>query len=256
VATHSESRAPAREPLKIRGGSFTCLVLNVVEMREPDFFHRLLDKIAQAPMFFERAPVVLDLEGMTGSLNIAEVVRRLRQHQLVPIGVQNGTDEQEKAAANAGLSLFPMWRSAPGRTEKEPPAKEPAAKGPAPKEPASAPVERQAADAPQTRVVTKPVRSGGQIYAKQGDLIALASVSPGAELLADGHIHIYAPLRGRAHAGVKGDTTARIFCSCLAAELVSIAGRYKVRDAINERFIGRAVQIFLDGEQLVIEPLA
>ncbi len=84
----------------------------------------------------------------------------------------------------------------------------------------------------------------------------MASISAGAELLADGHIHVYGALRGRALAGVSGDTEARIFCRSLEAELVSIAGYWRVRDDIPEALIGKPVQIFLDGERIAIEPLA
>jgi septum site-determining protein MinC len=105
-------------------------------------------------------------------------------------------------------------------------------------------------------VITQPVRSGRQVYAHQGDLVVLATASPGAELLADGHIHVYGPLRGRALAGVSGDTRARIFCRSLEAELVSVAGYWRVRDDIPEDLIGKPVQIFLEDERVMIEPLS
>lgn len=105
-------------------------------------------------------------------------------------------------------------------------------------------------------MVTTPIRGGQQIYAQGGDLIVLAPVSPGAELLADGNIHVYGPLRGRALAGIKGDTSARIFCQQLAAEMVSIAGQYKVaEDLRRDPLWAEAVRISLSGDVLNITRL-
>ncbi|MAB25605.1 MAG: septum site-determining protein MinC [Pseudomonadales bacterium] len=106
------------------------------------------------------------------------------------------------------------------------------------------------------RLITEPVRSGQQVYARGGDLIVMAPVSAGAELLADGHIHVYGPLRGRALAGVQGNTEARIFCQNLEAELVSIAGQYKVaEDLRKEQHWKQAVHISLAGDSLKISAL-
>jgi septum site-determining protein MinC len=103
-----------------------------------------------------------------------------------------------------------------------------------------------------TRLVTEPVRSGTQIYARGADLIVTAPVSAGAELVADGNIHVYAALRGRALAGASGDASARIFCSRLEAELVSIAGRYLVSEQLPAEQRGLPVQIALVEDQLTI----
>ena len=104
-----------------------------------------------------------------------------------------------------------------------------------------------------TKVITSPVRGGQQIYAQGSDLVVISSVSPGAELLADGNIHVYGPMRGRALAGVKGDTKARIFCQQLSAELVSIAGQYKVsEDLRRDPLWGAGVQVSLSGDVLNI----
>jgi septum site-determining protein MinC len=228
------------QQIKLRGGTFTLLVVQVVDLRDPGFFIQLAEKIAQAPTFFQHAPVVLDLQGLSGDgpFHFDELVLGLRQHQLTPVGVQNGTEEQNLAAVEAGLSVFPVWRSAPSEDNPEP---------------ASRP-EKQTVGGRAT-VVTRPIRSGKEVYARGGDLIVMTTASTGAELLADGHVHVYGRLRGRAHAGVTGDQSARIFCQILDAELVSVAGHWRVRDDIPEDLIGKAVQIFLDGERLMIEPL-
>jgi len=268
-------------PFQLRGGAFTLLVLRLDDPKDPVLFQALRDKVMQAPNFFSNAPVVIDLQNLRDAapFNMAELGRRLRQHQLVPIGVQNGTEEQNKAAINAGWCLFPEGRQTALR--ELPPAPPPSVSGaPVPAPPAAAPTQTLAptpapapaddASAPEAaaeaeadgaqgspaRLVTKPVRSGRKVYAQGGDLVVMASISAGAELLADGHIHVYGALRGRALAGVSGDKGAHIFCRSLEAELVSIAGFWRVREDIPEALIGKPVQVFLDGDRIAIEPLA
>jgi septum site-determining protein MinC len=107
----------------------------------------------------------------------------------------------------------------------------------------------------RNRIINHPVRSGQQIYAADGDLIVLGTVSAGAELIADGNIHIYGTLRGRALAGVKGDIETWIFCQSLEAELISIAGRYRISEQIDSTDWGKAVQIHLVDDRLVIDHL-
>ena len=288
----TESPRTALSAFSLRGGAFTLLVLRLSDPKDPSMFQFLADKVAQAPNFFRHAPLVLDLQDLANAppFNIAELGRRLRQHQLVPVGVQNGTDDQHKAAVNAGLCLFPAGRKAPLAVPAEaqpsaapvaPPAptvtKAPPAPPPSPPK-ASTPVEPPAAvprpvETPVLKpveaaagaetalggkaalLVTQPVRSGQRVYAQGGDLAVVTSISPGAELLADGHIHVYGALRGRALAGVSGNPDARIFCRSLEAELISIAGYWRVRDDLPEALIGKPVQIALDGERLIIEPL-
>jgi septum site-determining protein MinC len=112
-------------------------------------------------------------------------------------------------------------------------------------------------DDPEFVVVDKPLRSGQQVYARGADLVVLAMVSFGAEVIADGNIHVYAPLRGRAIAGARGNTEARIFCTCLEPQLVSIAGIYRTTEtALPDSVRGKPAQVRLDGEKLIIEPLA
>ncbi|HMC46916.1 MAG TPA: septum site-determining protein MinC, partial [Caballeronia sp.] len=111
------------------------------------------------------------------------------------------------------------------------------------------------APVPKTTIIDRPLRSGQQVYAK-GDLVVLGLVSYGAEVIAEGNIHIYAPLRGRALAGVHGNLDARIFCTCLEPELISIAGIYRTMETpLGPDVLGKSVQIWLDEEKLMIEPL-
>ncbi|WP_207486017.1 septum site-determining protein MinC [Arenibaculum pallidiluteum] len=110
-------------------------------------------------------------------------------------------------------------------------------------------------DAARALVVSEPIRSGRQVYAARGDLVVLGPVSPGAELLADGNIHVYGPLRGRALAGLSGDRNARIFCQSLEAEMVSIAGLYRISEDMDPAVQRKPVQIWLDEGYLRIDPL-
>jgi septum site-determining protein MinC len=221
----------------------------MVDPKDQAFYSWLADKVMQAPNFFRHGPVVIDLQDLANAppFNIAELSRRLRQHWLVPIGVQNGTEEQNKAAINAGLSVFPKGQEGPLKAESW--------TGGDNEAPGNS-QEPSVASGKHSRLITHAVRSGQQVYAHQGDLVVLGSISPGAELLADGHIHVYGNLRGRAVAGVSGDIEARIFCHSLEAELISVAGFWRVRDDIPEQLIGKPAQIFLDRERVEIEPLS
>jgi septum site-determining protein MinC len=184
---------------------------------------------------------VLDLNGADGFTTENEFLDArdvLRRHTLSLVGLQNALPDQLEAAAAAGFASFAPTSTQPSR---RPPA--PAAAT----EPAPARSSRAAA-----RLVTEPVRSGTQIYARGTDLVVTAAVSPGAELVADGNIHVYGALRGRAMAGASGDVEARIFCSRLEAELVSIAGRYLVSEQLPAEQRGFPVQIALVDDQLTI----
>lgn len=197
----------------------------------------LQEKIRQAPGLFSNTPLVIDLEPLAESavtVDFAGLAKILREHGMIPVGVRNGGVILQAAATLAGLPLLPESRS--GGTKKADKSDQ--------------------APACHSKIVTQPVRSGQQIYASQGDLIVLGAVSAGAELLADGNIHVYGPLRGRALAGVKGDTEMRIFCQSLEAELVSIAGRYRVIEQLDAAERNRPVQMYLVADRLVIEPLS
>jgi septum site-determining protein MinC len=167
------------------------------------------------------------------------------------VGDQNGDEAWTQAGVNAGLGLFPAGRAA----ETPRPQEVPASPQRAPEPVAPAPVAAVGAAPKAATIVTEPVRAGQQIHAGGGDLVVLAPVSPGAELLAEGHVHVYSSLRGRAHAGIGGDPNARIFCHSLNAQLVSIAGLYLVNAEIDERWLGQRVQIRCVDEAIVMEAL-
>lgn len=237
------------ELFQIRGHVRTLITLRLIEPRDERFFLVLQKALARSPEFFRHAPVVLDAGAVAGQppLNLAEFARRLRQQHLVPIGLQNGDEAWSQMAVKAGLALFPTARPLELMADEPRPSRS--------DEAAPRPSEEPASRRNATIVVQEPVRAGQQIYAEGGDLIALAPVSPGAEVAADGHVHIYSHLRGRAHAGVSGDREARIFCHNLEAQLVSVAGAWVVNEDIEARFLGQRVQICWSHDALVMEPL-
>ena len=236
------SQAAPREALQVelKAGSFTLPTLCMSGL-DPNAIDALLaERVARAPDFFRNTPVVLDLtdsadEELSGDLAMAIGV--IRGYGLVPVGIRGGSKPQREQARLMELAVLPESRRA--NSANNAPAK--------PKSPAT-PVAK-------TKLVDAPVRSGQRVYAQGGDLILMAAVSSGAEVVADGHIHAYGPVRGRVLAGVKGATSARIFCKDLVAELVSIAGRYKVSEDLDARFTGRPVQVSLDGDALIFQKI-
>ncbi len=190
-----------------------------------------------APNFFLGAPIVIDLEKVktVNDIHFARLKAILAEKNLVPMGVRNGSPEQLQMAASHGLpalSIGKLSTDTPASNKKK--------------------VEKQS-----TKLMTSPIRSGMQVYAKDGDLVVTAPVSAGAELLADGHIHVYGPLRGRALAGVQGNMNARIFCHTLEAELISIAGYYLTKEDMQPLPESRGmIQIYLDNEQVRIETIS
>ena len=224
----------------VQGALFTVMVVRAGMLRDPAFTHELAQQVERSPRFFQHAPVVLDLKGADGFAASDDFDRAgevLREHTLALIGVQNAEPAQLLAAAAAGLASFAPSATQPARRAARPAAE------------AAPPVPPPRASA---RLVTTPVRSGTQIYARGTDLVVTASVSPGAEIVADGNIHVYGPLRGRALAGASGDTDARIFCSRLEAELVSVAGRYLISEQLPSDLQGSPVQIALVDDRLTV----
>ncbi|HSE13359.1 MAG TPA: septum site-determining protein MinC [Rudaea sp.] len=217
-------------------------------LRETDpgvLLSELTLRIAAAPNLFRRAPLILDLSRLP-ALPDAEQTRALldaaRGAGMLPVGLSYGTAENEQLAQMLNLPLFAKFRIAP-----EPAGSSVDAAGPSP---AAVP-----AATPPGLHHAKPVRSGQQVYARGRDLTVAAAVGSGAEVIADGSIHIYGRLSGRALAGAQGDAAARIYCQDFQAELVSIAGRYRVLEDVPENLRGQAVQAWLDGERLVMEKL-
>lgn len=246
-ATNPRSGAvsAAVQPLQVRGRQFTAVVLRLSGFPDQAFYDALDALMRQAPHFFVNAPLVLDLEqapDLQEKGDFVKLARALRARRLTAFGIQNNSAEQGIAAFGAGLITLQGGRETPLERGGKPvavPVQQPAP------EPAAAP----------SLVITEPVRSGQRIFADKGDLVVIASVSSGAELIAQGNIHIYGPLRGRALAGVNGDRGARIFCQSLEAELIAIAGLYQTSEDINPAHRQQRVQALLRDDTLCVEPL-
>lgn len=244
----SSSQAAA-EAVEFKGRMLTLSVLKLNSADLASLESVLNDKVQRSADFFRNMPVLFDVAA--AGVDLAAVTVLARHAGLVPVAVFQPTAEVATAAVAAGLGVINDPRAA---KQAEAIAAESSVATPA--TPAAEPrAPAPAANGRVTKVISNPVRSGQQVYARGGDLVVLGAVSPGAEVLADGNIHIYGALRGRALAGVQGDDKARIFCSQLSAELVSVAGCYKISEDINAKLAGRAAHVYLDGERLEIAPL-
>jgi septum site-determining protein MinC len=228
------------------------LVAVVLKTTDLALLSQALDeRFGDAPGLFDQDPVAIDLSlvrEVIVPIDFVVLVHLLRGHKMLPVAVRGGNSQQMEDALAAGLS------EAHGSAGPALPLRTYALE-----DPPSAPVPLEAEPAPMTRtsmIVDKPLRSGQRVYAKGTDLIVLAVVSHGAEVIADGSIHVYAPLRGRALAGAMGDTTARIFATCMEPQLLSIAGIYRTTETeLPASVLGRPGQVRLDGEKLVVQPL-
>ena len=244
--------APALE-LKTTRLAGIQIILNSAEHAALDTHISTL--FAATPDFFGGEAAVFEcgrLPADAAAPDWAWLAQELQSRGLNPFAVQNASPELAAAASRAGLLVLNAVAPAPAAAELAP---EPEPPEP---EPVAAPIEAPAASAVvPTRIIDKPLRSGQRVYAAGGDIVVLAAVNPGAEVIADGSIHVYAPLKGRALAGARGDVTERIFTTHLEAELVSIAGVYRTFDtALDAAVAKKPAQIRLaDASQIVIEPL-
>ena len=236
-------RAPATFEIKSANLPLVALLLKSNDL---DLLARELQgRFGDIPDFFDHDPLVIDLAPLHGSaVDFEQLLALLRPYRVMPVAVKGGTEEQMQAALEVGLA------AAPDAAPVAAPA--PRAQDRQPEPPPSAPVLPIAS----AMVVDRPLRSGQQVYARGRDLVVLSMVNPGAEVIADGHIHVYAPLRGKAIAGARGDSNARILTLCLEPELVSIAGVYRTSEnPLPDNLHGKPAQIRLQADKLVMEPL-
>lgn len=229
----ANQRAP--RGVEFKGRMMTLTVLRVAAADLPQIDQEVAAQLERMPGFFQDMPVLVESE--QEALDVPGVADLLRRHGLVPVALYRPPPALAEQARSAGMGVISASAGAKDLLERE----------------RSAPAGRNLYR--PTKTLTQPVRSGQQVYARGGDLIVLSSVSPGAEVLADGCIHVYGNLRGRALAGAQGDETARIFCQSLEAELIAIAGRYRIAEDVDERYRGQAVVVSLASESLVISPL-
>ncbi len=223
-----------KKMFQLKGRLYTLTVLSLLDADLALFDQQLSDMIAMAPRLLENAPVVLDCTALNDEgLDLHGLCRRLRERGLMPVALQGSGERIEALAKENGLAVL----NASGAHDKR-------------LEPAPTPTVVR----PMTKIMSAPVRSGQQVVNTEGDLIITGAISPGAELLAQGHIHVYGALRGRALAGINGQREARIFCQSLDAELVSIAGVYRLSDQM-EPMTGPC-QIYLLEDRIHIEAIA
>ena len=218
----------SKPSLELKGASFTLSVLHINSSDLQAVMTELDHKLAKAPQFFLGAPLVVNLSAIQhDSLNLSALKDLLISRQLVIVGITGATTVLSKQAKDLGLAIVKA-----GKQSSTPP--------PAPR---------------QTKIVKQNIRSGQQVYAKNGDLIIFGAVGNGAEVIADGSIHIYGALRGKAMAGAAGDTSAVIIAHSLEAELVSIAGQYWLAENLQQHSSDKSGCIRLNGESLMVESL-
>lgn len=243
--------AASNRPIEFRGASLgimTARLRDTDPMRLADAMHAMLGGM---PDFFSREAAVLDfsaLDAAPESIDWASLTSLLRRYRLQPVAITGLPESFAEGARRVGLAVLDEINTSAPELTPPPLAAEPA--------PATAPAPAGIA----TMIVDRPLRSGQQAYAKGGDLVLLAGVSHGAEVIADGSIHCYGPLRGRALAGAQGDARARIFSTDFGPELVSIAGMYRTFEkGIPENVAGKPAQAWLHGQDdqqtLTIAPL-
>jgi septum site-determining protein MinC len=230
--------------LEFKSSTFSVPVLVISSNDLIVIEQQLQAKIQLAPEFFKNSPLVLDVQELHKhniEIDIAAVISLIRKLGLLPIGIRGGDTGQNDQAITLGIPVHSIHTSSMTADTKKP-------KVPVP--------EPETKDLLQigTTLITQPIRSGQRVYAA-GDLVIVAPVSAGTEILAEGNIHVYGALRGRALAGVQGNTDARIFCNDLQAELISIAGNYKISEDLNQHVHNKPVQIYLDNQTLVIKEI-
>ncbi|MDD5297252.1 MAG: septum site-determining protein MinC [Rhodocyclaceae bacterium] len=259
-----KSRSSSSEPIEFKGTTLA-VVSALLRSADPAVLAAALEKrLGHAPDFFSGDMALLDLTGIQPAperVDWPELLALLRRYNLSPVAAR--VEEGLAGGANAaGLAVITdaSPRPLPPADIEEPPAEPAPPPSPAPQAAPQAPAAPVESPRTQTLILDRPLRSGQQVYARGADLVVLAMVSAGAEVIADGSIHVYAPLRGRALAGARGDPDARIFCTSFEAELVSVAGVYRTFEQGVPSDVARKpahIRLAVQGERqsMVIEPL-
>lgn len=231
----------AEQCFRMKGTTLTSIVLDVLYFDPDEFDQQLAAKVASAPQFFTRSSLIIQLSVPLNDTEFELLVTLCRQHQLQPMAVRGEVGTLKSTINDLGLSDISQSKATETALNETADTK-PAASAP--------PAAVQA-----TKFIDRPVRSGQQVYAQGADLVIIAPVSEGAEVLADGNIHIYGTMRGRALAGVQGNTQARIFCQQMEAELLSIAGRFVMQETIQSQCWKKPAQAYLEEDALLVTAL-
>lgn len=240
------AQAPA---IDIRFGQVGLIQVLIWSTDPGAILDELTGRVATAPKFFQRTAVSLDLGPLGREPTVEEmrgVLEAVRRAGMCPVGLASGSEAAQALSKPLDLPVLPPFR------QFRPPMQ-------AVPQGASAAAQRVEEDAAEQGATTQlhqhPVRSGQRLYARGRDLVITASVGAGAEAIADGCVHVYGALRGRAVAGARGDGAARVFCQEFRAELVSIAGVFRVFETLPPELAGKPVQAWLDGDVLHFERL-
>lgn len=225
-------------------GSILSLTVLKLHTSDIEITKQAIDKkISQAPDFFAGIPVVLEPEVETlEPTYLALLLEFLNQKQMIPIGIRTSNEAMKEQASYAGLAVFSEESNLKKRTK---------AKKDKPAETEST----EEAGLKTAMVINHAVRSGQQIYAKDRDLIVMGSVNAGAEVIADGSVHIYGAVRGKVFAGSQGETKARIFAQKMDPELLCIAGLYQLSEDIAEEHKQGFTEVSLLNDQLSFKAL-
>lgn len=247
MTINAQSKSHFSPAVEFKSSTFSMPVLSLASNDLVLIEQSLSEKVKLAPEFFKHSPVVIDLSEVNKkqlAIDFGNLVASVRKADLFVIGVRGGTEQQHQDAIDLGIPVNASQSNVELKPENVKNSKT-----------IKAPTDDEMGGNESTTVmITKPIRSGQRVYS-HGDLIVLAQVGAGAEILAEGNIHVYGSLRGRALAGVQGNTEARIFCSDLQAELISIAGNYKISDDIQGAISNTPIQIYLQKNTLVIKPI-
>lgn len=242
MSSDTKTTSYKKSVLEFKSMSLNTLVLVVSGVDFKQIEIQLKEKISQAPEFFKHASLLIDLKNSHNqeqSVDISALVKWLLEKKIFPIGISGGDDEQNKQAITLNIPIHTIRPSYNSDTIQQQASEKDT-------EPVNSVIEN--------KLISLPIRSGQRVYAR-GDLTILSHVSAGAEVMAEGNIHVYGALRGRALAGVQGDISSRIFCADLQAELVSVAGYYKISEELDKKKYQKPTQVFLQGEVLIIETL-
>ncbi|TDB54582.1 septum site-determining protein MinC [Photorhabdus khanii] len=225
----------SQSPIELKGSNFTLSVVHLHNDQPEIILQALQEKVEQAPDFLKNAPVVINISALPAGADLKALHHAIDSAGFRVVGISGCRDEQQRRAViKATLPLLNEGKKQKASAQENKPT-EPTVK--------------------KTRIINLPVRSGQRIYAQGSDLIVTSNVSAGAELIADGNIHIYGMMRGRALAGASGDQECLVFCTHLNAELISIAGQYWLGDKIPTELAGKAAKLSLINNELTIEPL-
>jgi septum site-determining protein MinC len=235
---HFEDKRLNKCVIEVKGEMSVLNVLHLYSVNLAEIEETLRQQRDRLPQAFEQSPLIVDCQNLDNNytdLDLTQLKQLLLNLKFIPVGLRNWPETQQHLANKANWALLRQHKSTPV--------------------PATKPARRKNAKVSQIEIIEKPLRSGQQIYHPQGDVVLFQHTSAGSEILAGGSVHVYGSLRGRVLAGINGDTQARIFCQKLHAELVAIAGHYRLLDDIETDLKGQPAMVWLEGERLRISPM-